>query len=58
MLLSGNSKEELVPNENKFQEVASKYKLTLNESKTVSAEIKPDPERLNPLKKLGVPFLI
>ena len=37
MLLSGNSKEELVPNENKFQEVASKYKLTLNESKTVSA---------------------
>ena len=65
----GHSKEELVANENKFRET-EKYRLTLNESKTVSAvqtlpilgylvskgEIKPDPEWLRPLRNLGAPF--
>ena len=70
MTVCGHNKEELVANENKFCEITEKYRLTLNESKTVSAvqtlpilgylvskgEIKPDPERLRPLRNLGAPF--
>ena len=65
----GHSEAELKINEEKFRAVAKKYNLTLNESKTISGvqslpiigylvshgEIKPDPERLQPLKDLAAP---
>ena len=67
--VAGHSKEELLQNEAKFLETCSKYNLTLNNPKTISAveslpllgylvshgEIKPDPERLLPMQNLAAP---
>ena len=65
----GHTEKELRDNEKAFQSMCQKFKLTLNEKKTVSnvkslpilgytvskGEIKPDPERLQPLKNLAPP---
>ena len=65
----GRSEDELKQNEAKFRSTAEEYNLTLNEAKTISCvqtvpllgylvshgEIKPDPERLQPLKDLAAP---
>ena len=65
----GRTLEELKENEARFREMCRKYNLTLNEDKSVTnvqvlpilgylvshGEIKPDPERLLPLRNLAPP---
>ena len=69
VLICGKSKEEHNSNLNKFYKVLRKEGITLNEDKSIIAEtsiqflgyllshkkIKPDPERLEPLKNLPLP---